>query len=229
MDLGCITTIDDSKSLAAILQGIINETCSGKLKVGPEDSCLSFLSAILTSEDGSINYSVGISPSGCQTLDLSVNTETINDTIVKFSDFTQQSSNQPNTQLRNYSVVAGTLVNNGDSLIITTQGSQSPFPMNYNELDININGDIFNAMTRYGAYQVVYTLRLTRISNTQLYISGNQSFVPNLGIGTFFPIGQFSSGTYDLDNLPFDISIITGVTNANIIISNYLIIDKFKA
>lgn len=219
-------------TLTSILQGLLTQSCLGWVKVSALDPCWDVLGSKFSSDDGSVLITYPFDAGGCQFIDLSVTPTSVDTSIVKYSNFTQENSGVPNfVYSKSFPFIANTLVNTGDALILDTLLKiviPIALPFTHVSSYLYINGTLLQGIAFYqGETGKRITLRLVKLSDTTISVSGN---ITDEISGTSIIVYPSTITVNDLTDISTSnpITIKTGISlHSAVIYSYYLTIDKF--
>jgi len=227
----CFNDNSGLKTPVHLFSILLNKACLCQVKATSEDTCCGSLFEKLVSNDNSVTISTTEPDvNGCIKVDLSVNTEGLGFKIVESVNTTPNEVTTSDTRLETYTIPSGTLLNNGDSIFIT-------YSVNSSDIATSIPGwfaiesltNSFSLMTGYGAVYDVGNVRLTKLSDTTLLVSGSRIGYNIIGGETVVDLPF--DGIITVANLltnDLDIFLQTGTLPADTSLNiNYLLIDKF--
>lgn len=194
------TSVIESPTLTNILQALLDQACTGQIRVSSDDLCLGQLIEKISSEDGSVVITYPIDPNGCQSIDLSVTPATVDTSIVKFNSNTSSTASGDLSLFQIVPIVGGTLATNGSSLllnfdVVLNNANQSVV------YTMVLNGTTLSTVTiLQGEYTTLSNIRLNRVNSTTMYLSGT---IELYSLGVFRKIGVFNNSitVNNLDNL----------------------------
>lgn len=225
----CFSLADNK--LQTILQGLLDKSCECNVKVSSADNCCGYLADKLISSDGSVSF--GYTKTNCQQIDLSVNTGTIDTTIVDTCDFTSVQSTADGATLRTIDISIPILETDGSAFLINT---------NFRRLDgtyidsleppisLYLNADLISTITlETGVYMAIPYLRINRISDVSVVVTG---YIDRYGLFGFFidrvPIISSTITVTNLDNTTNQFTLKLGTVGAETVVSSYITTDKFR-